>query len=149
MSQKHLKRETLFSLVPLLHQARRCPPNVRDDSAFHPEHSLRLVLRIFRVLPHRPRRHPPPLAYPHNVSLLFCCCFFVAFSTRLKAGADPNIMDETGAKPGDVFHDGVSMSQRFEIKKLLRQRYNLMGESSARAIYSNDRDGVTRRDVND
>lgn len=39
-------------------------------------------------------------------------------------------MDETGAKPGDVFHDGVSMSQRFEIKKLLRQRYNLMGEHS-------------------
>lgn len=38
-------------------------------------------------------------------------------------------MDETGAKPGDVFHDGVSMSQRFEIKKLIRQRYNLMGES--------------------
>lgn len=47
---------------------------------------------------------------------------------RLKAGADPNLMDETGAKPGDVFHDGVSMSQRFEIKKLIRQRYNLMGE---------------------
>lgn len=37
-------------------------------------------------------------------------------------------MDDTGAKPGDVFHDGVSMSQRFEIKKLIRQRYNLMGE---------------------
>ena len=49
-------------------------------------------------------------------------------SIRLKAGADPNLMDETGAKPGDVFHDGVSMSQRFEIKKLIRQRYNLMGE---------------------
>lgn len=47
---------------------------------------------------------------------------------RLKAGADPNVMDDTGAKPGDVFHDGVSMSQRFEIKKLIRQRYNLMGE---------------------
>lgn len=39
-------------------------------------------------------------------------------------------MDETGAKPGDVFHEGVGMSQRFEIKKLLRQRYNLMGESN-------------------
>lgn len=47
---------------------------------------------------------------------------------RLKAGADPGLMDETGAKPGDVFHDGVGMSQRFEIKKLIRQRYNLMGE---------------------
>lgn len=54
---------------------------------------------------------------------------FVVWCGRLKAGADPNLMDETGAKPGDVFHDGVSMSQRFEIKKLIRQRYNLMGES--------------------
>lgn len=50
---------------------------------------------------------------------------------RLKSGADPNVMDDSGAKPGDVFHDGVSMSQRFEIKKLLRQRYNLMGECFA------------------
>lgn len=55
----------------------------------------------------------------------------VVWCGRLKAGADPNLMDETGAKPGDVFHDGVSMSQRFEIKKLIRQRYNLMGESWA------------------
>ncbi|CAM9135300.1 unnamed protein product [Discosporangium mesarthrocarpum] len=46
----------------------------------------------------------------------------------LKAGADPNVIDGTGAKPGDVFHEGVTMSQRFEIKKLLRQRYNLMAE---------------------
>eukprot|EP00903_Cladosiphon_okamuranus_P013783 g12829.t1 len=55
----------------------------------------------------------------------------------LKAGADPNLMDETGAKPGDVFHDGVSMSQRFEIKKLIRQRYNLMADGfrSTRAAY--------------
>lgn len=53
---------------------------------------------------------------------------FVTMIVRLKAGADPGLMDETGAKPGDVFHDGVGMSQRFEIKKLIRQRYNLMGE---------------------
>lgn len=47
-------------------------------------------------------------------------------------------MDETGAKPGDVFHDGVSMSQRFEIKKLIRQRYNLMGESRVTRESSRD-----------
>ena len=57
------------------------------------------------------------------------------FDGRLKAGADPNLMDETGAKPGDVFHDGVSMSQRFEIKKLIRQRYNLMGELPIHSYY--------------
>lgn len=56
-------------------------------------------------------------------------------SDRLKAGADPNLMDETGAKPGDVFHDGVSMSQRFEIKKLIRQRYNLMGKREQECHY--------------
>lgn len=55
--------------------------------------------------------------------------FYLCFYFRLKAGADPNVIDETGAKPGDVFHDGVNMSQRFEIKKLIRQRYNLMGET--------------------
>lgn len=54
---------------------------------------------------------------------------------RLKAGADPNLIDETGAKPGDVFHDGVSMSQRFEIKKLIRQRYNLMGKSHSLFLF--------------
>lgn len=59
--------------------------------------------------------------YPVRNILYFC-------GGRLKSGADPNAMDETGAKPGDIFHDGVTMSQRFEIKKLLRQRYNLMGE---------------------
>lgn len=72
------------------------------------------------------------------------------FDCRLKAGADPNLMDETGAKPGDVFHDGVSMSQRFEIKKLIRQRYNLMGQFTITAcctvslttylVYNSERD---------
>lgn len=60
---------------------------------------------------------------------MFDVLWCLMFDGRLKAGADPNLMDETGAKPGDVFHDGVSMSQRFEIKKLIRQRYNLMGQS--------------------